>query len=125
MKMRSGFTLAEMLIVMGLFAFLMICFYLYVGGLKGSEEDRQIYIQQYARDLHLEIVGVSCAQTDSDGDGYVSCTLRARDASSRPSEQTRQQPIETLALECGRGGGCTTTSGCRPLKTPQHNTFFD
>lgn len=51
---------------------------------------------------------VSGARADSDGDGYVSCTLFFSDA--RPP----------LGIECSTGIGCGTQEGCR-LATGKSN----
>lgn len=34
---------------------------------------------KWAKELGAEVVGISCAKNDSDGDGYVSCTVRTKD----------------------------------------------
>jgi type II secretory pathway pseudopilin PulG len=54
--------------------------------------------RQYAGELGVEVAGLSCTGVDTDGDGYVSCTIRGRDGSLTP-------------IECA--GRLTLNSGCR------------
>lgn len=57
----------------------------------------------YANELGIQLTGVSCVRTDSDGDGYVSCSLAKADGS-------------LLAVECAIGMPFTWNSGCRVPK---------
>lgn len=52
--------------------------------------------------LGYKVVGVSCMNMDSDGDGYVSCTARV---------EGQQQPV---AIECA--SAYSFKSGCRMQK---------
>ena len=63
---------------------------------------------QWAQDLGLKTQGKpSCAQIDSDGDGYVTCTiaLSPKDDKSQP---------ETVSLQCA---GVTSDDGCNAQTT--------
>lgn len=60
-----------------------------------------------------EVVGIVCVGTDSDGDGYVSCTATIRGDSNQ---------TERLDLECARAIGITWQSGC---KTAQPNLRYN
>ncbi|KKW45620.1 MAG: hypothetical protein UY96_C0017G0021 [Parcubacteria group bacterium GW2011_GWB1_56_8] len=51
-----------------------------------------------------EIVNVSCQNTDSDGDGYVSCNLSLR---------TPKDEILTPPIECSGGWIQLFANGCR------------
>lgn len=61
--------------------------------------------REFAQQMGLKATGVSCAKTDSDGDGYVSCTL----ALSQPDGTTKLE-----AIECARV--VTFNQGCRMQK---------
>lgn len=61
--------------------------------------------RDFARKLGLKTTGVSCAKTDSDGDGYVSCTLSVEQANG-------ESKVE--AIECARA--LTINDGCRMQK---------
>lgn len=75
----------------------------------GDPEVAKAAARQYARDLGYKVVGVSCAGTDSDHDGYVSCSLRV------------EGNDEPLLLECTRGEW-TFTSGCKGALPKLRNT---
>lgn len=69
-------------------------------GACGNVEIAKTNARKYADELGYKVVGVACTSTDSDGDGYVSCSVRVDD---------RADP---LALECTRGD-FTFTDGCK------------
>jgi hypothetical protein len=56
---------------------------------------------QWAKELGLEFTGASCADYDSDGDGYVSCTLAMKNG-------------DTKQIECR--GAYSIGHGCRDPK---------
>lgn len=58
--------------------------------------------REYADGLGLQMSGVSCVRSDTDGDGYVSCTLAMPDGKLQP-------------LECV-GSPFTWNRGCRVPK---------
>ncbi len=62
----------------------------------------EVEARQYAKELNLDVKGVSCSPRDSDGDGYVSCTISTND---------KNDPI--VEVECL--AAYTITDGCRPL----------
>lgn len=66
-----------------------------------DQEAAEEAARTWASDLGIELKGVSCAKMDSDGDGYVSCTVRDG------REQIHQ-------IECT--GLVTINSGCRQPK---------
>lgn len=73
--------------------------YLLVAGC-GNPEVAKRAARQYATDLGYKVVGVACTSTDTDGDGYVSCSVRV------------EGKADPLALECTRGEA-TFTDGCK------------
>jgi hypothetical protein len=54
----------------------------------------------FARDMNLPVDGVSCAGTDTDCDGYVTCTLAMK------GDKPRLESVQCAAL--GAGGWCRT-----------------
>ena len=56
---------------------------------------------QWAKELGIEYTGISCADYDSDNDGYVSCTLAMKSG-------------ETKQIECR--GAYSFGHGCRDPK---------
>ncbi len=67
--------------------------------------------KQFLQELNMKYDGVSCVKHDSDGDGYVSCTV------ALPESQT-------LALECAgfRFVSAFSNEGCREQKiNVRHN----
>jgi hypothetical protein len=54
--------------------------------------------RSWAADLGIKVDGVSCTQTDTDNDGYVSCTINKGDN-------------QLISLECATGRGLA--SGCK------------
>lgn len=57
--------------------------------------------REYAASLKLELEAVSCVKQDTDGDGYVSCTLKLADG-------------EMKQVECA--GAMNLNIGCRDPK---------
>lgn len=71
----------------------------------GCLEDRSSLEAEARGFLHAlgyQVVGVSCTDRDSDGDGYASCTATVRDSP------------EPIAVECA--SRWSFTSGCRLQK---------
>ena len=66
-----------------------------------SQREAEKGARAFAKELGVQISGLSCAGTDSDGDGYVSCTIAKTDGS-------------LLAIECA--GALTMNRGCRVPK---------
>ncbi len=69
-------------------------------GAHKAEAEKQAEI--YAKELGIEIVAVSCVKQDTDGDGYVSCTLKLDEAGT------------TKQVECA--GAWNLNEGCRDPK---------
>lgn len=59
----------------------------------------------YASDLGIADAKVNCVNVDSNGDGYVSCTI----ASPGPDGKPHLQAIECAASQ----NGCNLNQGCR------------
>jgi len=101
---QSGFTLIELLVVVAIIAIIAaIVIPSILGMSRGPAANAQRELDAYAKALRYEVVAATCAGIDSDGDGYISCTLRYRDG-----ERTA-----TDAVECASGAPLTRTTGCR------------
>jgi hypothetical protein len=64
---------------------------------------------EYAKSLGIENAKVNCVDEDTNGDGYVSCTIAVP---TKDGGKPDLQPIECAA----RREGCGTNSGCRVPK---------
>jgi hypothetical protein len=81
-----------------------------VAACSGASAPREA--ADFLRQLHPErTFNVVCQQTDSDGDGYVSCTASERIAVVRMDGDPMPPPGVLLALECSSSFACS--SGCR------------
>jgi len=70
--------------------------------LTGAHKDvAQEQAHKYAQEMGIDLAHVSCVRQDTDGDGYVSCSLK--DAAG-----------ETMSLECA--GAWNLNAGCRAPK---------
>ncbi len=111
-----GFTLVEFLIVVAILGLLGVVGINALGGgcsgcARGSKADATEAAKEYATDLKWEIVAISCAHSDSDNDGYISCTLRVKESSEGPS-------VEKY-LDCASGAFGSKTGGCK-VRMPQY-----
>lgn len=59
----------------------------------------------WAKEMGLDVGGVSCANSDTDGDGYVSCTVSAK----KPDGSVQIVPVECAAAY-------TFNTGCRAAR---------
>lgn len=74
--------------------------FLVIAGTGADKRAAEKSAQVWASEIGIELKGVSCVKVDSDGDGYVSCSVR--DAS------------RVYQIECA--GLMTINSGCRQPK---------
>lgn len=110
----AGFSLVELMIVLaivGILAFIILG--PVVGGCGGVSEgvkaDATQQAQQYAQGMGYKDPHVQCVSWDSDGDGYVACTI----AFTQPNGT-----IGKDAIECAAGFNITgaINDGCRTPK---------
>lgn len=75
----SGFTLLQTIVVTAIIGLvLLVVIFGMQGCNKAGEEATQDAIK-FGKNMGENITGVDCVKYDSDGDGYVSCTLFLRD----------------------------------------------
>lgn len=78
-----GFTLIELMVVVAIVGvFLALVF---AGSCTSGPETKRSATQDAKRfvdELGWQVQGISCADVDSDGDGYVSCTIAKQDGTS-------------------------------------------
>lgn len=81
------------------------------------EQEARIYLGQLG--LTAEIVGVSCAGTDSDCDGYVTCTAALRSGADLPTHLESLQ-CAASGSTAGNSFACNRTipwtEGCKPTR---------
>lgn len=106
---NKGFTLVEVLIVIAIIAIVLTI----IAGALGSgcndypknKPSADYYAMEFAKKMGGEVTGVVCVAQDTDGDGYVSCTVFRKDR-------------DPFAIECA--SQFTYNQGCKmPKMKPQ------
>ena len=107
---RRGLTVAElMILVFVIGAITMVGVGTCARAVGTDDGTAETEARAFAKQLGLTVRGVSCAGYDSDGDGYVSCTLSV----------TEGTESRVLAVECARAVSFNT--GCRLQKPGMAN----
>lgn len=73
----------------------------------GNQEEATRNAEAWAVNIGIPDAHVNCVQRDTDGDGYISCTV---------SYKNKNGEVKTQAIECT--GKYTINTGCR---TPKFN----
>ena len=111
MKRTSrGFTLAELMVIVALVVIVgaaaLFGFARLFGGAGGIDHDRAVRgAQEWARTMGVQPKAVNCVDYDTDGDGYVSCSI---------SHENKSGDIKIIAVECA--GSLSWNEGCRTPK---------
>lgn len=74
---------------------------------EADTEETKVQARQFGTDLGLKVVGVTCMTHDSDGDGYVSCTIRYEESTGI---------YKTMAIECAGGWAAPNIRGCKQVQ---------
>lgn len=115
---RRGFTLIELIIVVAMIALLVVGVLRVRGGKFGSKEKAQLALKGTAEEMGWDLVASSCAESDTDGDGYISCMAKVRVGKDKDGNDL----FEEKALECESGSACSTAGGCK-LAVPKIRSF--
>jgi prepilin-type N-terminal cleavage/methylation domain-containing protein len=102
MKKIRGFTLAELLLVVAIAGVVLLMAGAFISRCIPSGDQAEKDARKWAASMGYDIQGMSCVNFDTDGDGYVSCTLNVKGDA---------QPV---AVECA--ASTSLNSGCRMQK---------
>lgn len=99
-----GLTLIELLIAVAILGVLGTVIVAYMSGTKDFSAIATQYADEFAQNMGWEVIGKSCTGSDTDWDGYISCTISISNNGVKEIHQ----------LQCGGGrSGGIKTSGCK------------
>jgi prepilin-type N-terminal cleavage/methylation domain-containing protein len=102
-RIQRGFTLIELIIVISIIGIVAaILIGLVFHGCSSSRGTAEDEAKAYAASMGIQIYGVSCMNRDTDGDGYVSCSLSVKDKNGNPTVT----PIECASRWQIANDGC-------------------
>lgn len=105
-KMKSNMDGEGVVIIILVFIMFGLGFLNCFSGISGLDnKTAKQEAEQFAKDVGLNVKGINCANTDSDHDGYVSCTLSIEDKDGN---------INLQGVECATK--VNINSGCRVQK---------
>lgn len=109
-RKERGFTLTEFLIYLAAVTAVAVFLgsLLQPSCLLGSEEHAEQQAREHADKLGWKVTGVACVNTDTNGDGYISCTLVLDDGTER-------------ALACAAGDFLSRVKGCKKAPLVQES----
>ena len=102
---RRGLALVEILVVFAILAILGVILVANFGGCVTTADrasDAERNARAHAAKMGWQITGVACSGSDSDQDGYVSCTLGYPNGHSNAIQCGYDQPVALL----GQNTGC-------------------
>ena len=113
---RSGLTIIELLVGLAIVLVVGGALFWACHGATDVNADAVQQAHEYATGLGLDVKGTQCAKWDSDGDGYVSCTLALVEPDGA---------IQPMAIECAAGFNTTgwMNDGCRVPKAVVRGFF--
>ena len=71
----------------------------------GSKAAALENVKEYATEMNIKVLGATCAETDSDRNGYISCEARVIESGNTAATEK--------LLECGSGALFARTGGCK------------
>lgn len=89
---RHGFTLIELLIMIAIAGIIGAILFGGVTSCMSSGDKANAEARRFASEMGLNVKGVTCADRDTDKDGYVSCTVSVDEEG-----KTRLEAIECAA----------------------------
>jgi hypothetical protein len=101
-RVSRGFTAIELIIIVALFGVFSVLVGMQVITCASSQGLAEEEARNYAAKMRLTLKGVSCMNRDTDGDGYVSCTLNVVEKDG----STSLVPIECAAKWTYNNEGC-------------------
>ena len=107
MVRHRGYTLVELMItvaVIGVIGFVVIGIAVRATGCGGGESAENS-ARAWAQQMGIEAQSVSCVNMDSDGDGYISCTI---------AQKANDGTVKPIAIECA--SLLSPNKGCRSPK---------
>lgn len=103
-RAQSGFTVVELMIVVSIVGVIVAgVFFFGIRGFSYGGDGVKTEAETFARSMGESYTGINCVTYDSDGDGYVSCTIF-------------RSGKDPLPIECARKW--SRNSGCK-LAMPQ------
>ena len=102
-KLQKGFTLIEIMMVVAVIALIgAVVVGISCRSAVSSKGEAERSAKAWAAQLGGEVTGVNCTRNDTDGDGYVSCTIFRKDK-------------DPISVDCA--ARFTMNDGCRLSKT--------
>jgi len=108
---QEGFTLSELMIVVVILFIVAGVLFGFCSHLQDSKAKATDEARRFVSEMGLTVKGLSCAERDTDGDGYVSCTVSVDDGDGR----TRLEAVECAA-------SWSHNEGCRLQKPMLRST---
>ncbi len=105
---KRGLTFIELMIIVaiiGVIAMIVLAFIARVSG-GGDGVAAEDSARQWAQGMGIEATSVSCVNYDTDGDGYVSCTI---------AQKAADGTVRTTPIECA--SSFSWNKGCRSPKS--------
>lgn len=96
---------AKVLVALFSLGFLFALMAAVVSACEDQKAEATASAKDYAEEMKWDVNAISCVNQDTDGDGYVSCTISVKEGEAKVDKH----------VECvgDTEFGCSTKSGCR------------